>query len=353
MNPFISFCLYVAARVFVQYLKSRPKDGQIRASLQFLLQAMQAIKRKNPLTESFLVQLDVDLEGAGIEDTKGIRAQAQSKAPFIPNRSEGCPSEHLHMGHQTTYGDIGLAAYNNPNASGTQTTSAPSQHTNQPTSQPQAASAFGAFAQTGPNEIGDDNMGFIPSSIHQFELPNRQRSPGSSNQSTGMHRTPQSFNADMDMSPDGSSAEHRTPNSSTQSQHNLSTHTSNTGYSPQNMQQHDQSSRGMQTEPGRLSGPSLFDPNDGTFSTDFNIHDFPAGDNQQQGFVLPSNWGAGGTGFTPGPSGLTPAASGIGDMLGMSDADWNQMMDSMNFNSEWDNGVGGNTEMHYMQGRRT
>lgn len=66
MNPFISFCVYVAARVFVQYLKTRPKDSQMNSSLQFLLQAMQALRRKNPLTESFLVQLDLDLESAGV-----------------------------------------------------------------------------------------------------------------------------------------------------------------------------------------------------------------------------------------------------------------------------------------------
>ncbi|POR38419.1 Putative transcriptional regulatory protein [Tolypocladium paradoxum] len=61
MNPFISFCLYVAARVFVQYLKSRPDDAQTADSLRFLLSAMNALKRRNPLTESFLIQLDVDL----------------------------------------------------------------------------------------------------------------------------------------------------------------------------------------------------------------------------------------------------------------------------------------------------
>ncbi|KAL3961699.1 hypothetical protein ACCO45_003222 [Purpureocillium lilacinum] len=65
MNPFISFCLYVAARVFVQYLKSRPDDAQTADSLRFLLSAMNALKRRNPLTESFLVQLDVDFESAG------------------------------------------------------------------------------------------------------------------------------------------------------------------------------------------------------------------------------------------------------------------------------------------------
>ncbi|KAI0399481.1 fungal-specific transcription factor [Xylaria palmicola] len=70
MNPFISFCLYVAARVFVQYLKSRPDDCQIADSLRFLLTAMNALKKKNPLTESFLVQLDVDLEALGLRIPK-------------------------------------------------------------------------------------------------------------------------------------------------------------------------------------------------------------------------------------------------------------------------------------------
>ena len=70
MNPFISFCLYVAARVFVQYLKSRPDDSQTGDSLRFLLSAMNALKKKNPLTESFLVQLDVDLEGLGMRNAK-------------------------------------------------------------------------------------------------------------------------------------------------------------------------------------------------------------------------------------------------------------------------------------------
>jgi len=46
MNPFISFCLYVAARVFVQYLKSRPDDSQTGDSLRFLLSAMNALKKK-------------------------------------------------------------------------------------------------------------------------------------------------------------------------------------------------------------------------------------------------------------------------------------------------------------------
>jgi hypothetical protein len=48
----------------------------MNSSLQFLLQAMQALRRKNPLTESFLVQLDLDLESAGIPNVQ--------QKPYMP-----------------------------------------------------------------------------------------------------------------------------------------------------------------------------------------------------------------------------------------------------------------------------
>ena len=67
MNPFMAFCLYVAARVFVQYLKKSPGDSQVRNALQFLLTAMEAMKLKNPLSESFLVQLHLDIKGNGLD----------------------------------------------------------------------------------------------------------------------------------------------------------------------------------------------------------------------------------------------------------------------------------------------
>jgi len=76
MNPFIAFCLYVASRVFVQYLKSRRDDTTVKSSLHFLLAAMDVLKTKNPLTESFIAQLDVDLEGSGLD--------IPSKAPRYP-----------------------------------------------------------------------------------------------------------------------------------------------------------------------------------------------------------------------------------------------------------------------------
>lgn len=84
MNPFLAFCLYVASRVFIQYLKSRPDDNTILSALQFLLSALNALKQKNPLTESFIVQLDVDLEGSGIEVEQGsVSKFAYSSMPGV------------------------------------------------------------------------------------------------------------------------------------------------------------------------------------------------------------------------------------------------------------------------------
>lgn len=81
LNPFIAFCLYVAARVFVQYLKSKKTDMTVRASLTFILSAMMALRAKNPLTESFLVQLDVDLEGSGLNIPSPLGANRYVNRP--------------------------------------------------------------------------------------------------------------------------------------------------------------------------------------------------------------------------------------------------------------------------------
>jgi hypothetical protein len=86
MNPFISFCLYVAGRVFIQYLKSNADNSAVIDSLRFLLSAMNALKRRNPLTESFLVQLDVDLEVLGSRVPKLKNAFPSSTDKVCPAR---------------------------------------------------------------------------------------------------------------------------------------------------------------------------------------------------------------------------------------------------------------------------
>jgi len=66
MNPFMSFCLYVAARVFIQYLRARRNDARFQSSLSFVLSAMNAMKKKNALNEAFLAQLDVEMEACNL-----------------------------------------------------------------------------------------------------------------------------------------------------------------------------------------------------------------------------------------------------------------------------------------------
>ena len=321
MNPFISFCLYVAARVFVQYLKSRPNDGQIRASLQFLLMAMHVIKKKNPLTESFLVQLDVDLEGAGLDDARSLRSQVLKNPPHL-TKVPGCPAQDNPLSsHHTppTYGDQGLAMYNQPNTdvqNNSNLTSVPSD--------PQIDYAA---------NMSDSSSFTHKSGIPQYELPNRGRTPGSTRGSSN-YKSPDAFNVEMDTSPDGSGG-NPTPGSTSQSDPQQS----NGGVSRQSNTSH-------------LSG-MLGQGNHAPFTADFNMHDFPSSaiDNQQHGFILSSNWPAGPTsGMSPGGSGnMMNSTSGIGDMMGMTDADWNQVLDTF---SNWESGIGQEPTVHMLPHQR-
>jgi hypothetical protein len=68
----------------VQYLKSRPEDTAARSSLQFVFSALEALKHKNPLTESFLVQLDVDIEGTPLRDLRPRSATVSTATPLTP-----------------------------------------------------------------------------------------------------------------------------------------------------------------------------------------------------------------------------------------------------------------------------
>ena len=78
MNPFIAFCLYVCARVFIQVVKKSPGQKDVRALLEFIIAAMQQFKRINPLSESFLVQLSLDLQGTGMDSLQQKTSQSTS-----------------------------------------------------------------------------------------------------------------------------------------------------------------------------------------------------------------------------------------------------------------------------------
>lgn len=266
---------------------------------------MHAIKRKNPLTESFLVQLDVDLVGAGLESIRAYQPQdAPSKTPTCQMmesnaRRKAGTGETATMNHFTSDKTHNCTAV--PTASG---------HVEYPD-----MSANGSF---------------MPSNAPTFELASRQRSPGSSTN----HHSPTTLNQEMDTSPDGSgSADQRTPGSSVQSGHN----TSQSSFSPSTFDP--SSSLGIQhapsaqhaTTPSTAIHPNgdqitaMFDP---TFTDDFNMHNFAhvTANGHDGAFGL---WNNQSTGLTPGAStGLmaTPNTMGEG-ATGIAD-EWTQVMNN-------------------------
>jgi len=68
MSPYVAFCLYVGARVFVHAFKKSPEEQSTKSNLQILLHAMEAHRKHNDITESFLIQLLVDLEGHNFDN---------------------------------------------------------------------------------------------------------------------------------------------------------------------------------------------------------------------------------------------------------------------------------------------
>jgi hypothetical protein len=72
----------------VQYLKSRPEGQAVKSSLQFLLTALGALKQFSALTESFLIQLDVDLSGTTFGSS--MRSMRSKEAVSDSDRNVSC-----------------------------------------------------------------------------------------------------------------------------------------------------------------------------------------------------------------------------------------------------------------------
>ncbi|AEO54258.1 hypothetical protein MYCTH_2296636 [Thermothelomyces thermophilus ATCC 42464] len=321
MNPFISFCLYVSARVFVQYLKSRPDDSQAADSLRFLLSAMNALKRRNPLTESFLVQLDVDLEALGARipklksafprscDSPGSPArlhptlQKQARAHAMGAERQGYMSFSNQSNYMKVSGDDGnpvtapeiLDIDPNPVAANFSPTE---QHTALPSRE---------RSHTGPYLPA---RGLVPPAFSAYGAP-RDMDSGSNNDLSGP-------------SPDGQSSG-RTPNSSTTGtsdpqRQNLAAPAANghvNGGSGQNS--FDTSPAMSHQNLGSMPGTTQNDVERGVsafFGTDPSSYGMPA--SVSTGLTTPDQrFGMSGAGDTPGagatPSGAVPGGgSGSG-----------------------------------------
>lgn len=348
MCPFITFCLYVGARVFVQCLKSKPHDHQMKASLSFAMSAMHALKKRNPITEAFLVQLDVDLEAAGLEEARKLR----SRLARIPTSDRiavaGCgpiAGAHPSMGGPQTASVLmhkkpghGTCANNGPAVH-----SAPG-HTSLGQERVKAFPAWTASSNAQGTENGMSYLyGGTAQAGHEFSIgisiPMRQRTPVSGPSTQASPET-------MDISTD-------TNNDSTPSSlQNISSHVSNTSYTPPSQYQDDQPHQwtsqmfetanptvhilSQEQQPDMKFG-GVSHANGSDFQSRFdNSHTAPFAGPETHPFpshFSPSqSWSMSGTGLTPGATtsfestgtGFTPGA--MNDLSNLTEAEWKLML---------------------------
>ncbi len=173
MNPFISFCVYVAARVFVQYLKFRPDDTAARASLQFVFVVLDALKNQNPLTESFLCQLEVDIEGTPFQDIRLPSTGQQARRSFLAGNTYG---EVMHIFLLTTVHLAKLMATQTAPNTGTLHRSLLS-----------GKGCSGGNAQSWDPSSKPDNRANLPACLPARPRPQPSRQPTSTSASTVPH----------------------------------------------------------------------------------------------------------------------------------------------------------------------
>ncbi|KUL91261.1 hypothetical protein ZTR_01741 [Talaromyces verruculosus] len=226
LNPFSAFCLYVAARVFVQYLKSRPEGQAVKSSLQFLLTALGALKQFSALTESFLIQLDVDLSGTTFGSSMRSMRSKEAVEAHSGSNQYCTPLANIRSSEADAIAEVNLnrdAAANNSSPVGT---SASSQ-------------SFGSLPnrQRSNNTPRNDQQ---PLNVHRNIALD---STDTTNNHSNNHSPQQDDNAmltnfDMDVSPVvGGGSEHmHSENASPQTMNSSSNH-SNPAFTPPSMEQ--------------------------------------------------------------------------------------------------------------------
>ena len=353
----MAFCLYVAARVFVQYLKKSPDDLEARASLEFLLTAMRALQRKNPLTESFLVQLNLDIEGSGLDPflhdpdlassypalAVGIFVvwiQSHQRYQLIatgflliyfqnPNLIEAKSDPHcapkMHLSESNPEGLPGEdLRFPNWDAKESPTVRTEDPRQTKYAYQGIDLAAREPYQKTSwfPDQDGPVNMlkGIFPGGPYTgYPEPN---GPNGLNPPNNNHSNNNS-SGDTEMSDQANHSTGVTPQSSASYNHS----SSNTSYSPPQVQDEDPSNGRAASMPPIAGVPNYYTtrspPADMMFAAPLPNHAKSPGNTNPQDdrFKLPSGWDLG-VGNTPGGSGLT----------GMTpEGGWDKMMEEMNW----------------------
>ncbi|CVL11026.1 related to Zn(II)2Cys6 transcriptional activator [Fusarium proliferatum] len=309
VNPFISFCLYVSARVFVQYLKSRPDDSQTADSLRFLLSAMNALKRRNPLTESFLVQLDVDLEALALRIPKLKTAFPRNNdGPTNPGAPRGARCDNPE-------GMQGIAAYRNEcnymqpsRGDGNQPDIVEPNH-----SVPEITTAEESFATQAWMSSDQQLPILTPSSGATFEKT------GSGSRTMSGFGDVTGDSQDASGSPDGLTSNRPTPNSSSGSDQR-----NHLAPGQLNGSGHNSFNASPMSPNQTLMNPSVLDGSTQGFFSDTAGFTMPTSLDQSGGFSMPDGWGdiQGQSGIPQVGEGVLRALMNMGPMDAMDLGTW-------------------------------
>jgi len=285
---------------------------------------MKALKVKNPFTESFLVQLDVDLAGGCVDERGKLPCSPENRVTETRSgsdeRIDGCPL--MNISDSQSQSPLPLSDINN-NPGLPVVQSRPPAHTDK----------------------SDTQYRLVPtaSSDNNFSLPNRQKSSPSIRNAPALgllgHKQVGDFASrgavwqiskdspgsnEMDTSMDQQSSSHSGfPTPGTSSHKGSSSHTS---FTPPDLDESNQNCRSSTDN----QNATLF--SNQPFGEDFSPTQFfpptPGKDNESA-FVIPPGWELGATGMTPG--------SGQG-MMAMGDGAWSQMLEGMGWEGT---GMGG------------
>ena len=86
MNPWMGFCLYAAATVFIQQEGEVEKCASNMSNLEFVLAAMKAIANRHSITTYFITQLQIEIEESGILESSDSKMNKNPISGFMPER---------------------------------------------------------------------------------------------------------------------------------------------------------------------------------------------------------------------------------------------------------------------------
>ncbi|KAJ9639297.1 hypothetical protein H2204_003908 [Knufia peltigerae] len=295
MNPFLAFCLYVASRVFVQYLKARRDDTAVKSSLHFLLAAMHVLKTKNPLTESFLVQLDVDLEGSGLDlPTNYSRWKFGRRPPGeVPANTDTVRCSPIFEIRQSQ----NIA----------ENTNDPSSHTQWPSGLPSMNNSYPSLYGTD----GSNNISQIGNTGGNLSNEGFENMYGFTMHSQGTEPSPQNSNQEGS----GSRSHSNQPTPSTSSNQN-----SNNSYTSPPTNQTGSSNNASSSQSQQSPGGFPFSTQDGWNMMGSNqVGSGPSTSQAQNINIAIMGATPGPTGMTPNPTGMTPNLDSFWPPEGMGD----------------------------------